>query len=90
MLDSSSRPPKTSLLLGVPLNFSTHNIIQKGTYSLTACSMKSHLVLLTLDNLDSFDTPINNLLKIFWENKNKVTFSSMRVSSNDTNITIKW
>lgn len=53
--------------------------------------MKSHVVLLTLDTLDSFDATIKDLLKNFWEGKNKVILSSVRVLSNYANITImKW
>lgn len=44
--------------------------------------MKIHLVLLTLDTLDSFDAPIKDLLKIFGENKNQIILPSMRVLSN--------
>lgn len=85
-------PQKNFLLPGAPLNFSNlHNILQKVTYSLTACSMKSHVVLLTLDTLDSFDATIKDLLKTFREGKNKVILSSVRVLSNYANITItKW
>lgn len=77
VLDSCSRPSKPLSSLELPwISVSTTS------YSSTTRSMKIHLVLITLDTLDSFDAPIKDLLKIFGENKNQIILSSMRVLSN--------
>lgn len=79
-----------------PTKISAYSIsYDKAIYSLTTCFMTSHLVLLTLDILASFDAPhgtdsIRDLVKKSLEKINcRVILSSIRVLSNYPNTTIK-